>query len=135
MTLQSWKAEFYSVGADCVAKKDAIAHSLQKWTGLLHENLEKHDCFIKSGWVYGQSGQGHLEINGETCALCLCYFGPGQEEHVECPLYDVRRANCDNTMDNEGLSPWYMWRDEWDPRPMIALLQEALERQKQQEES
>jgi hypothetical protein len=146
MTLQSWKDEFYPVDADCVAPEDAIAHSLQKWTGLLRENLEKHDCsiglyesvtdhsFLCSG-VKDRYGLV-LEISSDSCALCSLYFWGRQEhEHTECPLYGVHGVNCDDVTSRKGLSPWYMWVYEGNPRPMIALLREALETQKQQEES
>lgn len=40
MSLDTWKAEFYSIPAEEVAAKDAIQHSLTKWIGLRPEKSQ-----------------------------------------------------------------------------------------------
>jgi site-specific DNA-cytosine methylase len=45
MSVETWKAEFYPVGARVAAEAgpvDAAEHSRRKWTGFLPRNLKQH---------------------------------------------------------------------------------------------
>lgn len=104
MSLQTWKEEFYKVPAIEVKNdKDAIDHSILKWTGLLPENLKKHECKLDNAG-YGtalisiDSTQNYpqklLMITGSTCALCKLHID--QEGHCQnCPLYMFLGNRCD----------------------------------------
>jgi hypothetical protein len=71
MSLETWKAEFYAVNAGKVDAKDAVSHSLQKWTGLRPENLKKHDVLVDGGSV--SDSDDVLLVDAATCALCYLY--------------------------------------------------------------
>ena len=68
MSLESWKAEFYTIPASKCPEEYAIEHSLRKWTGLLPENLDKHEldheaCFILDDLLWYRSSQGETCMN------------------------------------------------------------------------
>ena len=147
MSLETWKAEFYPIEASKVSKKDAIDHSLQKWLGLLPENLAKHRCTMLDQMVIDLDGDRYdppnLYIYSECCALCLLHHTDdattenedGDEVLCEaCPLYKVRgNVPCDAERSDEGESPWHcftriaygMKLPTYDPKPMIFWLQKA----------
>jgi len=125
MTLQTWMNEFYPVPASEVLEKDAPAHSLRKWKGLLKENLEKHDCITNfNGDVLGHGGK--IEISEATCALCLLYRFVGNLCSA-CPLAVSRGRSCFlPTSDEDYFSPWRAWLYERNPLPMINVLEKAI---------
>lgn len=148
MSLATWKAEFYPIEADEVAIKDAIDHSLQKWLGLLPENLKKHNVTILDKCVQDLDDDrydpDYIVVGSESCSLCHHYHTDdptdededGDEVYCElCPLYKVRgNVACDAERAEEANSPWhhfgrneYKNNQEYDPKPMIFWLQKAKE--------
>ena len=83
MSLDTWKAEFYPVEAEKVKKRDALAHSLQKWLGLRPGNLWKHKVWRPGSAIRIEDCYAELWIGGDTCALCAHYL------NTKCPL-----GNC-----------------------------------------
>ena len=128
MSLESWKQEFYPVEARDVLKASAIGHSLQKWKGLRSENIRKHEVPVRS-W------RNNNFVCGASCALCTHYLEPARPplpRCTECPLYKLRGGYpCDFETPSEILSPYSAWTDDSDPEPMIALLEQAAELERQ----
>ncbi len=128
MSLQSWKEEFYPIAAREAATDDAtaLAHSLQKWTGLRPENLQKHGM-QQAGYSITDGMEG-LCIDGNSCALCR-FHDPdslGEPEGCkDCPLYQVWGCSCD-PYGEETYGPYRQFILLGDPEPMIDLIQEAI---------
>ncbi len=125
MSLATWKAEFYPVEASEVTEADALSHSLTKWTGLTPANLKRHGVSDKYGSVYDPGDHGCLEIDGDSCALCV-HFQSGDPECARCPLYHVRGVSCDGTVEAEKCSPYVSWTTNGAPTPMINLLKKVV---------
>jgi hypothetical protein len=129
MSLKTWKAEFYKTPANRVSKKNALQHSLTKWTGLLKNNLKKHGVFIDFWGVVDKTNNNEfLGIDVSTCALCYHY----QEINVDgnscllCPLYGIHEASCDANQSRNEASPYLVFCKTKNPKPMIALIQAAI---------
>jgi hypothetical protein len=117
MSLASWKKEHYPVNAERVEKDDALKHALNKWKGLRPQSLKKHDVNL--------SNRVHLNgypiITIRSCALCIHYY----PRCFECPLYELRNERCYEGKDN----PYVDMLTMLNPEPMIALLEQALDKQ------
>lgn len=123
MTLQTWKAEFYPVRANTIADtREAILHSIQKWSGLTKENLDKHGCRIDNGDIVDESDV--LSITTSSCALCNLFYC--HRTCKACPLQNVREERCDEERWDEEDSPYHQWTGAGDPEPMLAWLNKAL---------
>lgn len=118
MSLKTWEAEFYKVGAQSVIKADALDHSILKWTGLLKKNLNKHEVRINGADVVGANDAYGLTIGEASCALCAHYW---DWECPDCPLRAVLGARCDNN----SSSPYTWWCHTYDARPMLRALRKA----------
>lgn len=142
MSLVSWKKEFYPVPAKEVSKRDAAAHSLQKWLGLREASLQKHGaalCSADDYWssrnvIVDESGD-RLYVNCASCALCVWFLGKNavtsSEACSRCPLSKVRGGiPCDKARDDEEQSPYFRLCDDGDPEPMIRWLRKAVAYQK-----
>ena len=116
MSIETWKKEFYPIPANEVKEDDAVSHSLQKWTGLLPENLDKHGCYISFGDVT-DSGVFFADIDEDSCALCFYYLGDVNITCNDCPIYKKTDKKC-----GYHLNEWKAWTDESNPAPMIELL-------------
>ena len=126
MSLSSWKKEFYSKPANKISKKDAVAHSLKKWTGLLKKNLEKHQLRSDGSSIYQiDDCYKDLDINDESCALCHHYI---DNECLKCPLFKLLGHKCD-TFDG----PYGKWSCGNDPKPMLKALERTLKLENQDE--
>jgi hypothetical protein len=125
MSLVSWKKEFYPKPADKVSKKNSVAHSLQKWKGLLKKNLKKHKLEQDLGTISGTDDWfTALDIDSESCALCHHYMDRKDEDDyscVRCPLYQVLGSKCD-----EVGQPYNVWHKTGNARPMIRALEKCL---------
>lgn len=137
MSLTEWKKEFYPKPANKVSKKDALAHSLKKWEGLLVENLVRFDLWSASGYIMEMNAHNksnkELAIDSTTCALCIHYII--KEEYVVdsceiCPLYKVRGTRCDRDKGNERSSPYKSFITNENAMPMYKLLLKAMKREK-----
>lgn len=127
MSLDTWMQEFYPVRAEHA--KDALEHSIQKWTGMLPENLEKHEVSVRH---YGPGGLRVTEKGGQgfflrsTCALCVQHLK--ESRYCDsCPLFKVRGMSCDaNDVED---SPWGLFVRYKVAQPMLDLLLQAKERE------
>ena len=126
MSIESWKAEFYPIGAKDVPKQHALGHSIIKWHGLRKENLRKHGCRIL--WrseVVDDAGCG-LEIDANSCALCTYYWS--HSGCGSCPLAIARGGvACDKERHDEQFSPYKHWLRTGNPMPMLGWLHLALD--------
>ena len=133
MTLENWKKEFYPITANefvgsSKTEKDYIEHSLLKWTGLLPENLAKHD--VEKGSFYILDKERIFGIHSLSCVLCEVYDNKtcGTDDFVspgKCPLVKVLGNRCDSKFVDHSV--YVTWIEEDDPKPMIEALQKALE--------
>lgn len=137
MSFTSWKKEFYPVAASRVLERKALDHSIQKWKGLLPENLKRHKVELVRvlgfhpkvrGFVDGLPGKNFLRINADSCALCHHYEGvdeDGQDsdECHQCPLYQHLGTRCDS--DDMPFSTFAKGMFASNPLPMIEALEIA----------
>lgn len=105
--LLTWKEEF-------LTKTD-----LEKWIGLLPENLIKHNCRIVAGGYVLDDDDNMFDISGETCQLCDYYQNL---KCKSCPLYAVRGMECYRDKNEDSNSPWQVWSKKHNPRLMIEWL-------------
>jgi len=128
MSLDSWKAEFYPVGADDPdAVADALAatrHSLLKWRGLRAAGLARHQVVCGSGNFIREEGLDgraidYLDIDGSSCALCVRYFDR------QCFGTDVRCVACPifKATDDDCSRQYRAWVATGSPAAMVALLE------------
>lgn len=122
MSLKSWLDEFYPVSASEVSKEDALEHSIQKWKGLLPENLKKHNVTYR--WEEVQSCDEMettvpLPITASSCALCQHWYD-GEYACPECPLVKAGHICCEDL----GSA----WRDRYNnPARMVEELENSRE--------
>jgi hypothetical protein len=116
--------------AGCIgydAGRDALDHSIRKWTGLLPENLEKHGVEARFLDVY--DGDTHVTCTLDTsCALCTHYLirDANNKKCPLCPITKSRGTPCDVSKGYTP-SPWAEWLRIGDPRPMLDALKAAKE--------
>ena len=129
MTVKTWKEEFYPIPADQATdtELEAIEHSLRKWRGLTKENRAKHGLTLNDFVAYNSCSL--IVINGSTCSLCKRHTVPLSflTECSQCSITAITGTPCDKS----GGSPWSMWRFQNDPRPMISVLEQCLEEEKE----
>lgn len=124
MSLQSWIDEFYPTPASQATEENAVEHSLQKWTGLLPENLEKHGVVLQGAVFDPAIPDEWFSFNARTCALCEIYMEPdlaGEPVCGRCPLAKAGKE-CSGPEGN----PWTHWLRTSDPEPMIQALGDLL---------
>jgi len=131
MSINSWKKEFYPKNASKrMTKKEAIEHSLLKWTGLVLKNLKKHDLLVDLGGNLADNEGKDFEIYAGTCALCVKYYKDTDSYFSDestcgtCPLFQSLGHPCDQF--DEGESPYHSWIRRADPKPMIKALKRTL---------
>lgn len=131
MSLESWIKEFYPKGATLAANRsdqECLKHSIQKWTGVLPENLKKHKMDYDRYYLFSRSEEEQpFSFSGISCALCQKYDEPSpddgdmdcysENEQDYCPIVRVTGQNC-NEVYHESST---------DPTLMIELLQKTLE--------
>lgn len=139
MSIKTWIKEFYPIRAEQTHRDEAIDHSLQKWLGLLPENLEKHGVELFEGTVYEKDDydQDSVDIDGSSCSLCHHYLDHDWDEDecesacTECPLYQARGARCDDENEEEWTqdiaAPWHAFTRDEDPKPMVMWLTKTKE--------
>jgi hypothetical protein len=143
MSIQSWRLEFYPIAASACPERIALQHSLNKWTGLLPENLAKHGVVtVREGGmgnfvvepIGSDSYFDSIPINASSCALCEHFYSvDGDDDYAPpcstCPLYKARGGKaCDCERADEDIAPWPAWQCDKNPVPMVAALQAALEK-------
>ena len=133
MSLESWKKEFYSpISKASKNKITAIEHSLQKWKGLLPVNLAKHEMVISANRDIYDRNNAELEINADSCSLCkyrdsLAYTDGNYCD--KCPITIATGDSCDfsnRDYPSSERSPWRIWSNSHNPKPMIEVLEKTL---------
>lgn len=121
MSAEDWIKEFYPINADEVKEADALDHSIQKWKGLLPENLAKHGLT-----------DAPIFIDDTTCALCALYMDLDLDNECEkCPLSQARGGvSCDLEMNDEDVGPYERYLILNEVRPMLTWLLRAKELKK-----
>ena len=130
MSLKSWRAEFYPVSAK-KAQHDtfvALQHAKLLWSGLTPENLAKHDVLEVSGDLRNKHYRGNFQIDASTCSLCERYL----LKCSDCPLTRVRGVACHKDK-GWDISPYHIWLDKGNPKPMIWLINKAIARHQAQQ--
>lgn len=130
MSYRTWKKEFYPKDAAVkMSTRQAIEHSLRKWTGLLKENLEKHNMRLDGrDLVDKKTGFYMLTIDGSSCALCRKFINESLpiDRCENCPLYQSLGHRCDAPGAPYG--KLFAGYERSNPRPMVKALQKTLER-------
>ena len=127
MSLQTWKQEFFPIEpSKRMTKKQAINHSILKWTGLTKGNLKKHGVVqngneIRYGWDW-------MDITSGSCALCVKYLDGEWVDQLgackRCPLAQHLGHPCEGVGSNR---PYSKWLDTGNANPMIKALKALLE--------
>lgn len=132
MSLRTWEKEFYSKTADQAAGQYSsdvklVEHSLKKWEGLKSSNLKRHKCRVDTFLgVVDSDREARLVVGSESCALCVAYLNVATNCE-DCPLAKVRKGvRCDKAMESESRSPWTVFVDDRNPKPMLRWLKKAL---------
>ncbi len=102
MSLETWKQEFYPIPAETFnngnySQEEIFEHSIQKWTGLLSENIAKHGVHLDNSyfgsWMvvgddYDDKTGNRVPITSESCSCCAAYY-TSDSECDNCPLYEI----------------------------------------------
>jgi hypothetical protein len=107
MTIETWKAEFYSQDAETFANKsdaECLTHSIKKWTGALPENLEKHGLKYKDFVLHNKKStdpnNSTFEFVDHTCALCQKYeYCYGNDTQEPCVIVAITGNPCQEIYD------------------------------------
>lgn len=135
--LTRWKQAYYPVPANEVPEADALEHSLIKWQGLRKSVLDEYGLKVDEGVLSDSNSDvdNEFSIDSSSCALCQHYLNRGCEG---CPLFEIRgQARCDYWTDEETdedrRPPYGEFTDQGNPEPMIRLLEQAVDEQKEGE--
>ncbi len=122
-TPDDWLAKYYPVSASGCGKKDALDHSILKWSGLHPHVLKIYGLkAVKGiGVVEIESDVFVLGITGSTCALCKFYASLVCNR---CPPTKANGRNCESGGTKTN-SPFFIWWDRSDPKPMLKWLRKA----------
>lgn len=133
MSLKTWIQEFYPISAQRTDIKDAAQHSLNKWQGLLPENLAKHDMIFAGGAVEDDVAGEYFEIDASSCALCHHYMDHSArygDMCNKCPLSIARGGvQCDQELFDEAEDPYHAFIKHRNPYPMMCWLRKTIEMQ------
>lgn len=113
MSKETWLAEHYPLPAKLVPAKDAVAHSIRKWEGLTRRELAHHGL-----------EQPPIVVDGSTCALCYHFYEhETAEDCTDCPIVEYQGFPCTmSSRTDEAQSPYWKWKADRNPIPMISLL-------------
>ena len=136
MSMRGWLKEFYPTPASKVREEDALDYTIRKWTGLLEENLHRHDMVVDGVTLTDkQTGAPILSVCTSSCALCEFYYDeeeegclrcPDEEEEEGCPRCPLVRYG--ETCCNDNGSGYLKWLGTKDARPMLAALRRVQKR-------
>lgn len=129
MSVDTWINEFMSIEADEVEgnNEDYLNHSIKKWYGLQSENLSKHKMKVGGVDYFSviEDNEGKTVVVGsQSCALCVHHLDDGS--CGSCPIVRFTGRACDESDENDEMSPWGEWVKNKNPKPMIVLLEETL---------
>jgi hypothetical protein len=148
LTAEDWLRTYYPVTAHALAADgdasdvDLVEHALRKWRGMRPEVLKAHG--LTTGVTFdlydlhkAEPDQLVLNIDSSSCGLCHKYFTLAADPPChQCILTRVRGKSCahhaESDKEYKEYSPWGYWTRRADPEPMIQLLEQALERAKQE---
>ena len=131
MSLKSWKEEFYPTPASDFDRDsnpvEIVRHSLNKWRGLLPENMSYHDVkYNIVNNIVDSNTREEFGIDTASCSLCQVFKGCGA--CIDCPLYKVRSGiRCDEPRAGKDNGPFDRHTRTGDPKPMIEWLGKTLE--------
>ena len=113
MSKETWLKEHYAIPAKGVLPCDALAHSIRKWEGLTQLELAHHGL-----------EQPPITVDGSTCALCYHFYEHETDEDcTDCPIVEYQGFPCTmSSKTNEDQSPYWKWKADRNPVPMISLL-------------
>lgn len=130
MSAMTFLEEFYPVTAQSIAQsgddKALIRHAIQKWTGLLPENLARHKVYLVDIELQDEDGEVLLSINYATCGLCVKYTYTENFNTLcdACPLNKMLGHSCDE--DDDGNDGGIYYEALSDPQIMIDALNRVL---------
>jgi len=128
---QRWLKRFYPVPAALVRKRDALAATILKWSGLWPKVLKRYGITRNRGDLFA-GGKEILALGNSTCHLCA-YFETqdilGQWECMNtCPIVQEAGKSC-----YDCGSGYHYFLKTGDPGPLLRTLRRALKRQKGKE--
>jgi hypothetical protein len=144
LTAEDWMRTYYPETAKALVDRGAsdmelVEHALRKWRGMRPEVLKAHGLITGVTFdLYdlhkAEPDQLVLNIDSSSCGLCHKYFSfDACPPCHQCILTRVRGKSCaHHTESDKEYSPWVYWTRRADPEPMIQLLEQALERAKQE---
>ena len=127
-TYEDWITKYYPKEAKLVSRKDALEHSILKWSGLFPEILKEYNIKKPPGCSYITSdGLRFMSIGTSSCALCVHYWGTlGGGRCKTCPLAIVRgNVRCDRIGVGELEAPFGTFVTHGNPEPMFLWLLKA----------
>lgn len=95
MSVSTWKKEFYTKPKDTMTDKQCAEHTLKKYTGVLKENLVKHEVIKpkKDSYLEGKNGKTfYFDI--DSCSFCGKYCFKEDSSCEGCPLYKEEGVTC-----------------------------------------
>lgn len=133
MTMESWKAEFYTEdAADFTEKSDeeCLKHCIKKWTGALPENTQRHEVTYHEYEIKPLSEDiRRFSFTGISCALCQKYsdsspdvddldcFSDNEDEY--CPIVKITEDTCNDVYTD-------CWKNPQEMLKLLAIIQEKL---------
>ena len=132
MSIRSWKLEFYSTPANEVNAKDAPQHALQKWTGRLKKNLDKHKlrvCFDCNGTIEEVEGNEKFNFSDRNCAWCnLAGYVRFNYPDINCDNCQAVKAGAEIKGCTEGglNAPWNILINTGNFKPMLNWVRKAV---------
>ena len=128
MSIKTWKKEFYPIPANETSKEDAVKHSLQKWKGLLSENLTRHRVQLSANRARlfePARGKSLYIVTSGACSLCY-HFQVG-ENCTKCPLYIFMGEACSGEFYKaKSANEYRIFVSTGNPKPMIEALEKLL---------
>jgi len=132
MSLKSWLDEYAPIPAHRCKKEDSLEASVLKWEGLRSDNLLKHGIERYEGSIVEE---GVDDWHTGECALCE-FYASEPNGCPECPITKATGQSCTGLNPDSGVkstnSAWKMWSEQGNPTPMIELLKDVVEWEKEQ---
>jgi len=122
MSFDDWKDKYYPVPADSETLDNdskRIEHSIIKWSGAKKDVLKDYQLKYNDHFIVNDDDSfKEMLFADDTCALCCKYCHTcTSTDGVPCPIVRYTGRNCDSV---------YTVSD-YDPQPMIDLLENTLE--------
>lgn len=99
MSISTWKKEFYSKPKEKMNDKQRAKHTLKKYSGILKENLIKHEVIKlkKESYIEDKKGKTFY-FDLSSCSFCEKYYFNVKEINSckNCPLRKEEGVTCFN---------------------------------------